>query len=164
MSGFWQILRGFCKCWCGFSNFRSPKNKTVAPKKYVLVVTGTSTQRIHQIEGTKMSYKGKNRPLALAAPQHFRKMFLMILRDRIHPLGGKYVANEPLTPSEHRERPFFRLRTVFSWSIPNPTGNPKSIKNHQIFVFFDWKYVFSYLLEFLKPIEKLNMLGYLPID
>ena len=38
----------------------------------------------------------------------------MILRDGVGPLGGKYVANEPLTPSEHRERSLFRLRTFFS--------------------------------------------------
>ena len=86
-----------------------------------------------------MAYKGKNYPLGLAAPKHFRKMFPMIIRDGIALSGGKYVANEPLTLSEHRERPLFRLRIVFFPIHPESDREPKIDQKSSNFRFFRLK-------------------------
>ena len=59
----------------------------------------------------------------------------MILRDGIAPLGGKYVASEPLTPSEHRERPFFRLRTFFPDTYRIRPGSGRDTKITKISIF-----------------------------
>ncbi len=47
-------------------------------------------------------------PWALRVTTRLRVVLAMILRDSGAPCCGKYVANGPLTPSEHRERAFFR--------------------------------------------------------
>ena len=66
----------------------------------------------------------------------------MILRDGIAPLGGKYVANEPLTLSEHRERPLFRLRIVFFLIHPESDREPKIDQKSSNFRFFRLKICF----------------------
>ena len=122
----------------------------------------SAIQRIHQIEGTKMSYKGKKlsarsggtKTLSEDVPDDYTWWYSSLRWE---------ICGEQASNSIWASR-----TTTFSFAdsfFPDPSrigpgtqNRPKIIK---FSFFFNWKYVFSYLLEFLKPFEKLNMLGYL---
>ena len=83
----------------------------------------------------------------------------VILRDGIAPSCGKYVANEPLTPSEHREWVFFR-NSMFCILILPPSGQIlPGTKKSSFFRFFVWKTYFWITLGVFKTVSKTEYAG-----
>ena len=78
-----------------------------------------------------MAYNTKNLPFCSGCSQRFWAMPPVILRDGIAHSGGKCVANEPLTPSERRERAFFRSGPRPKWHPLKSQKGAKIMKNHE---------------------------------
>ena len=82
-----------------------------------------------------MAYNTKKHPFWFGRSQRLRAMPPVILRDGIAHSGGKCVANEPLTPSERRERAFFRSGPRPKWHPLKSQKGAKIMKNQGFWLF-----------------------------